>query len=91
MAQVYFTRHLRRFFPELAEPEPCEAPTVQELVAALDRRHPGLAAYLIDDAGRMRKHVNIFVNGDMLTDRAGLTDALASEDEVHVIQALSGG
>ncbi|TNE85961.1 MAG: molybdenum cofactor biosynthesis protein MoaD [Deltaproteobacteria bacterium] len=91
MAHVHFTHHLRRFFPALGDPEPVDAATAAELVAALDARHPGLAAYLVDDAGRMRKHVNLFVDGEMVADRERLSDALSPTAEVYVIQALSGG
>lgn len=93
MAQVRFTRHLQRFFPQLDVDtgETVDAPTVQAVVAALNGRFPGLAAYLIDDAGRLRRHVNIFLNGAMLADRHGLTDSVGPDDELFVVQSLSGG
>ena len=93
MAQVRFTRHLLRFFPELDVEggERVAGRTVAEVVAGLDARFPGLAAYLVDDVGRLRRHVNIFLNGAMLTDRHGLTDAVTPDDELYVVQSLSGG
>jgi len=93
MVHIRLTRHLQRFFPGLAadEGEQVEATTVAEAVQALDARFPGLAGYLVDDAGRLRRHVNIFRNGQMLRDRHGLTDPLAPGDELFVVQALSGG
>lgn len=90
MPSVRFTHHLQRFFPDLAEEE-LAAATVAELVAALDRRHPGLGAYLTDERGALRAHVNIFVGGHPVRDRRTLGDALAPDAEVHVLQALSGG
>lgn len=90
MATVRFTRHLQRWFPGLSSCE-VEAADVASLVAALDERHPGLAAYLVDEAGRLRPHVNIFVGDGMLRDREGLGDPLQPGDEVTVMQALSGG
>ncbi|HEX6837529.1 MAG TPA: MoaD/ThiS family protein [Polyangia bacterium] len=90
MAHVSFTRHLSRFFPTL---EACDVPaaTVRELIDELERRHPGLASYLIDETGRLRRHVNIFVGEEPVRDRARLGDALAPDARVFIMQALSGG
>jgi len=90
VARVRFTRHLRLHFPDLRDGE-VEAGSLAELVAALDRRWPGLAGYLVDDRGALRRHVNIFVNGELLEDRVRLGDRIATGDEVFVMQALSGG
>lgn len=90
MARIHFTRHLQRFFPEL-DTLSVEGKTVSELVTAVDREFPGLAAYLIDESGALRKHVNIFVDQEMIRDRRSLKDPVQPDDEVHVIQALSGG
>jgi hypothetical protein len=90
MAWVSFTRHLQRFFPTL---EACDVPgaTVRELIDELERRHPGLAHYLVDETGRLRRHVNVFVGEEPVHDRAKLSDALTSEAHVFIMQALSGG
>ncbi|MBP6633035.1 MAG: MoaD/ThiS family protein, partial [Kofleriaceae bacterium] len=76
MPHVTFTRHLVRFFPTLTEGE-VEGATVREVVAALDRRYPGLASYLVDETGRLRRHVNVFIGDEPVADRAALSDALA--------------
>ncbi len=90
MATVQFTRHLKRFFPGL-EPLEVDARTVAEAVARVDERFPGLADYVVDERGRLRKHVNIFVDGELIADRDGLADAVGVWSEVHIMQALSGG
>ena len=90
MPHVTFTRHLNRFFPTLAEGEVPGA-TVREVVAELERRHPGLASYIVDETGRLRRHVNIFVGDEPIRDRDSLGDALRREDKVFIAQALSGG
>jgi sulfur-carrier protein len=90
MAYVTFTRHLLRFFPDLSEGEVPGA-TVRELVAELARRHPGLASYVVDETGRLRRHVNVFVGDEPIRDREGLGDALAPDTRVFILQALSGG
>jgi len=90
MPRVVYTPHLRRFFPDLEE-EVCAAATARELVATLDARHPGLGAYLLEDDGALRKHVNLFIDESPLVDRQALSDPLRDDSVVHVIQALSGG
>jgi hypothetical protein len=49
--------------------------------------NPRLRSYVVDDQGRIRKHVNVYV-GDARADRA---DPVGPDDEVFVFQALSGG
>ena len=90
MPHVSFTRHLQRFFPAL---EAADVPgsTVRELIDELDRRHPGLASYIIDETGRLRRHVNVFVGEEPVRDRERLSDPLAADQRVFILQALSGG
>ena len=90
MAQVKFTPNLKRFFPDLCECS-IEAATVAELVASCDQRWRGLSDYLIDETGALRKHVNIFIGDELLRDKRALSDAIAPETRVHIMQALSGG
>jgi molybdopterin synthase sulfur carrier subunit len=90
MAHISFTRHLKRFFPTL---EAGEVPggTVRELIAELERRHPGLASYIVDESGRLRRHVNVFIGEEPIGDREHLGDPLKPDDKVFIAQALSGG
>lgn len=90
MPHVTFTRHLQRFFPNLAEME-VPGTTVREVIDELERRHPGLSSYIVDETGRLRRHVNIFVGEEPIRDRERLGDALTSKDSVFILQALSGG
>jgi len=50
-----------------------------------------LRSYVVDDQGRLRKHVNVYVNDRMVKDRIALSDAVSANDEIFVFQALSGG
>ena len=90
MAEVHFATALSRFYPSL-KTEIIEATTVKELVDKLDGIYENLSQYIVDDAGQLRKHVNIFVNNEMIADRKGLSDGLNESDKVHFMQALSGG
>ena len=92
VAEVELTQHLPALFPRLAGgPMRVEATTVAELVAALEGIAPGVAFYLCDERGRLRRHVNIFVDGELLVDRQRLGDRLAPDARVFIAQALSGG
>lgn len=90
MPVVHFTNNLRRFFPGLDKIE-APASDVAALLRTIDKDHPGLLGYLVEDDGSLRKHVNVFVDGELIHDRKGLSDPVAEGSEVHVIQALSGG
>ena len=92
MVTVHLTRHLFTFFPQLEGAHiQVEASTVGEVVKALEARAPGIGFYICDEHGRLRPHVNIFVAQQMIRDRRGLSDAVATGDRVDIIQALSGG
>lgn len=92
MVAVHLTHHLFSFFPQLAgKPIEVEASTVGEVVRALENLAPGIGFYLCDERGRLRTHVNIFVDKELIRDRRGLSDAVAAGAQVHILQALSGG
>ena len=90
MAHIHFTPHLRRFF-DLPEVHEASAATLAELVKALDTSWPGLGFYITDEQGRLRKHVAVWVDGERVKDREGLSCPLSADSEVHILQALSGG
>ena len=54
-------------------------------------RYPRLKSYLLDDQGRVRKHVAIFVDGALCPRDTVLARALTPRSDVFVFQALSGG
>lgn len=67
------------------------AGSVAELLDRLDARHPGVRAYLLDEAGALRAYVNIFVNSTEVRSLAGLQTPLADGDEVAILPAMAGG
>ena len=91
MSSVNFTTHLQRFFPTLQQGTVVEGQTVAEVIRSLEKQHPGLAAYIVDERGALRKHVNIFVNDELVSDRVGLQDVVGKQTRIYVFQALSGG
>lgn len=65
-----------------------EGRTIAELMLDLDRRYPGIRFRMIDEQDAVRPHMRIFVNKEQIDD---LAVALRADDEVHILQALSGG
>jgi molybdopterin synthase sulfur carrier subunit len=78
---------LRAYTAQQADVQ-AEGATVDELLHDLDRRYPGFRFRVVDEQGRLRQHMNVFVDGERCRD---LATALAGVDEVVVMQALSGG
>ena len=61
--------------------------TVRETLSSLESDVPALKGWVLDDQGRIRRHVNVFVNGEPATP----DDAVADQDRVDIIHAISGG
>ena len=78
---------LRSYTAEAASVEAAGA-TVGEVLADLDRRFPGLAFRVVDEQGRIRQHMVVWVDGSRCRDLSTPTDGL---DEIVLMQALSGG
>jgi sulfur-carrier protein len=89
MPQVSFTANLQR---HLATPR-AEVPgtTVREVLEGVFRDHPRLRGYVLDDQGRLRRHVVVFVDGEAIADRDGLSEPVRPDSSLYVMQALSGG
>jgi molybdopterin converting factor small subunit len=90
MARVVFTGNLQR---HVACPPAQDVPgsTVREVLDAVFRANERARGYVLDEHGTLRHHMVIFVNGRQIQDREGLSDAVAADGEVYVLQALSGG
>jgi molybdopterin converting factor small subunit len=61
--------------------------TVRDVLRRLEREQPPLAGWILDERGRIREHVNVFVNGE----RGWEETALADTDTLHVVPSISGG
>ncbi|MDH3302331.1 MAG: MoaD/ThiS family protein [Acidimicrobiia bacterium] len=89
MARVVFTRNLQRHVE--CPPVTVDAGTVADALNLVFAENPQLRGYVVDEQGSLRKHMVIFVDGEQIADRRGLTDAVPVDGEVYVMQALSGG
>ena len=90
MIKVNFTSALKRFFPSLHSMD-VEAKSVAEALEAVELEFPGMKSYLLEDSGKLRKHVNIFVGEDLIQDENQMSDLVNQKDVIHIFQALSGG
>lgn len=90
MAIIKFTSHLKRFYPDLKE-ERINRNNIKGLIEALNIKYVGISDYLIANDGGLREHVNVFVAGEVISDRLGLSDKVDDDDEVYIMQAISGG
>ena len=66
---------------------PIEGDTVTELLQALEQEHVGLEGWILDERGVLRRHINVFVNGEP----AEPDTAVAPEDKIEILPAISGG
>lgn len=89
MPRISFTPHLQRFLD--APPASVDGATVADALGAVFADNPRLRGYVLDEHGRVRQHVTVFVGDAPLVDRVALTDAVAPDTEIFVLQALSGG
>ena len=61
--------------------------SVGEVLKALEAEHPRTIGWVLDERGSIRRHVNVFVNGERTREDA----PLAADDIVHVLPSITGG
>lgn len=84
---VYLPGVLTRLFPEARGTTELHAATVDDMLDALDARWPGMRDRLADTSPGIRRHINVFVNGE----RASLDTPLDEGAKIYVLTAMSGG
>ena len=77
---------LRKLAAGHAEHE-LEGATVIELLRALELHHPDIGGWILDERGLIRRHINVFVNGE----RGDETSPVQRGDRVEVVPAITGG
>ena len=86
-ATVHLPRSLVSLFPGSEKRMPASGETVLEVIRDLDTRVPGLANRVLDAGPSIRRHLNLFVDGQL----AALDTRVPPGAQVHVIPAVSGG
>ncbi len=89
MPRVTFSGNFRRHLD--CPPQEVAGATVREALEASFAQNPRMRGYVLDDQGALRRHVIVFVGGEPVSDRQRLSDAVAPDAEISVLQALSGG
>ena len=65
--------------------------TLADVIADVDRRHPGFRGRILDDDGRLRTYVNVYIGEDDARGRGGTEAVVPEGAEVMVIPAMAGG
>jgi molybdopterin converting factor small subunit len=89
MAKVVFTPNVQRHVGCPAAE--AEGATVREVLDRVFADNPQARGYVLDDQSGLRRHMAIFVDGQLIRDRVHLADAVKDSSTIHVFQALSGG
>lgn len=69
----------------------CDAKSVQEMLAQLESKYPGIKERLCDQDGKLRRFVNVYVNEEDIRFLKGQETSLKSGDEVSIVPAIAGG
>ncbi len=65
--------------------------TLGDVIADIDRRHPGFASRILDEKGTLRSYVNVYIGDEDARNRGGSGAAVPDGSEVMVIPAMAGG
>ena len=89
MPSVRFTRNIQRHV-ECPTREVAGA-TLGEVLQAYFAANEQARGYVLDDEGKLRKHMAAFIDGRQIDDRDALSDQVAPDAVVDIVQSLSGG
>lgn len=65
--------------------------TIKDLLAGLEQNFPGIKARICDDAGQVRRFVNIYVNEEDIRFLKGIDTTVSEKDDISIIPAIAGG
>jgi molybdopterin converting factor small subunit len=68
-----------------------EGGTLTEIIASLEKNHAGISARVLDDSGKLRRFVNVYVNDDDVRFSEGLATVVPDGANVSIIPAVAGG
>lgn len=69
----------------------CSATNLNELISALDERFPDLKQHLRDEAGQLRRFLNVYVNEEDIRFLGGVSYRFQDGDEVLLVPSIAGG
>jgi molybdopterin synthase sulfur carrier subunit len=89
MARVAFTQNIQRHVT--CRDTEAAGRSVREVLDNLFAGNPRARSYVLDDQAALRRHMSIFIDGEMIQDRVRLSDRVTESSNIYVFQALSGG
>jgi hypothetical protein len=89
MAKIAFTQNIQRHVT--CRDTEAVGRSVREVLDNLFADNPRARSYVLDDQAALRKHMSIFIDGELIRDRVRLSDPVTEASNIYVFQALSGG
>ncbi len=89
MPSVRFTRNIQRHVD--CPTRDVDGATLGEVLRAYFAANERARGYVLDDEGKLRKHMAAFIDGRQIDDRETLSDAVSENAVVDIVQSLSGG
>jgi molybdopterin synthase sulfur carrier subunit len=89
MATVRFTRNIQRHVE--CPTREVSGSTLREVLDAYFRDNERARGYVLDEQGKVRQHMVVFIDGELVRDRDAQSDLVKPDSVIDVIQALSGG
>jgi molybdopterin synthase sulfur carrier subunit len=90
MTTVFIPSSLRRYTAGQSKAE-VSSGTINDVIENLERQYPGVKSRLCDDAGQIKRYVNVFVNDEEIRSLQGADTPVAEKDEVSIVPAMAGG
>jgi molybdopterin synthase sulfur carrier subunit len=89
-AKVRIPAPLRKLTQDQAVVE-VDGLTIEEVIAGLEKKYPGLKERVCDESGQIRRFINVFVNGEDIRFKEGAKTPVPAGAEVSIIPAIAGG
>jgi len=90
MATMFIPSSLRRYTAGQSKAQ-VSGGTINDIIEDLERQYPGVKSRLCDDAGQIKRHVNVFVNDEEIRALQGPDTPVSDKDEVSIVPAMAGG
>ena len=90
MVRVRVPTPLRKF-TQGADEVSAQGSTVRALMEDLERQFPGIKERICDETGKVRRFVNVYVNGDDIRFLQNLETSIAEGDNISIVPAIAGG
>ncbi len=91
MIRVRLTGQLRDLTKGARDIELASAADIEGVVGELDRNFPGIGRKIVDDQGKIRPYVNVFVNTENSRDLDREKTKLRDGDTIHILPSVAGG